>query len=92
MMRTQGHDPATVTWVGNDTDEIAVGCAAVNALVWGLGGRVVLWVGDSLTEDGYTAALHRRAEMIELAGVTRQVKTLQAALQTLTPDPRPSHE
>ncbi|HZD14852.1 MAG TPA: N-6 DNA methylase [Pseudonocardiaceae bacterium] len=93
MMRTQGHDPATVTWVGNDTDEIAVGCAAVNALVWELGERVVLWVGDSLAaEDGYTAALHRRAEMIELAGFTRQVKTLQAALETLTPDPKPSHD
>ena len=93
MMRAQGHDPATVTWVGNDTDEIAVGCAAVNALVWELGGRVVLWAGDSLTaEDGYTAALHRRAELIDLARFAHQVKTLQTALDTLTPDPQPRHD
>jgi hypothetical protein len=85
MMRAQGRDPATLTWAGNDTDEIAVGCAAVNALVWRLGGRVLLWVGDSLAaEDGYTAALRRRDELIDLAAFAHHTKALQAAMDTLT--------
>lgn len=48
VMRRGGLDPATVTWHLNDLDPMAVALAGVNALIHGLGDRVVLSVGDAL--------------------------------------------
>src|SRR5690606_16779413 len=74
-IRDQGRDPARVTWVGVDIDPLAIACAAVNAVLWGLGPRVLLGVGDALTDDWYTRALAQREETIALAD----------ALDTLNP-------
>ncbi|MFC6714282.1 N-6 DNA methylase [Branchiibius cervicis] len=47
-MRRRGLDPATVTWVLNDIDPVAVTLAGINAVVHSLGPRVVLTCGDGL--------------------------------------------
>src|SRR5215475_930372 len=47
-MRQHGQDPATVTWVAVDTDELSIACLAVNVVLWGLGHKVLLGVGNGL--------------------------------------------
>lgn len=68
-MREAGRDPEQAQWVGIDSDRLAVACLAVNVLLWGLGWRVLLAVGDSLIDP--VGALHRadaeRRETLELA-------------------------
>lgn len=84
-MRDQGRDPARATWVGVDIDPLAIACAAVNAVLWGLGPRVLLGVGDALTDDWYTRALAQREETIALAVEARRARRLLDALDTLNP-------
>ncbi|WP_433547113.1 N-6 DNA methylase [Streptomyces sp. CA-294286] len=48
QIRHQGLDPADFTWAMVDIDPIAAACAAVNAMVWGLGPRVTVACDDSL--------------------------------------------
>ncbi|WP_170119798.1 N-6 DNA methylase [Branchiibius hedensis] len=50
-MRRRGLDPATVTWVLNDIDPVAVALAGINALVHSLGPRIVLTCSDGLSRD-----------------------------------------
>lgn len=83
-MRVRGQDPAHATWVGIDIDPLAVACAAVNAVLWQLGFRVVLGVGDSLTEEATTRALHQRDEAVRIAAEARTMRRMQAALDALT--------
>ncbi|NBH06041.1 N-6 DNA methylase [Amycolatopsis sp. SID8362] len=62
----RGFDPAEMLWFGADTDELAVACAAVNGLLWELGPRVVLYVGDVLAHPNWPdEALRRRAKFLE---------------------------
>lgn len=79
-MRQLGRDPATVTWVGCDIDALAIACAAVNTLVWGLGPRVLLAVGDSLADDVLEHARRQRDELIHLADRIGRVTHLRAAI------------
>lgn len=48
VMRQNGTDPATVQWFAVDIDEAAVGCLAVNVVLWDLGRQVLLGCGDIL--------------------------------------------
>ena len=89
VMRDQGLDPATVAWVGNDIDSIAVAAAAVNSLLWGLGPNVLLWTGNSLAGDaahGYEQALAQRNELLELAALHSRIQMLNRVLTELCID------
>ncbi|WP_410633853.1 N-6 DNA methylase [Amycolatopsis sp. cmx-4-83] len=74
----RGLDPAEMLWFGADVDELAVACAAVNSLLWGLGPRVVLYVGDVLAHPNWPdEALRRRATFLE------QIDSLKPGIQAL---------
>lgn len=47
-MRRRGLNPATVTWVLNDIDPVAVALAGINAVIHDFGPNVVLRCGDGL--------------------------------------------
>jgi hypothetical protein len=66
-LRFRGLDPHHYTWLGNDIDPLATACAAVNAILWDLGPKSVIWCADSLaTEDaGLTKALAEREAVIK---------------------------
>ncbi|GAA1110035.1 MULTISPECIES: N-6 DNA methylase [Nocardiopsis] len=83
-LRDHGHDPTRVLWVGADIDPLAIACAAVNSVLWGLGPRVLLTVGDTLTDDVITRAHAQRDEALHLAREVRKARRLFAALDTLT--------
>ncbi|WP_344971222.1 N-6 DNA methylase [Salinactinospora qingdaonensis] len=87
-MREHGRDPATVTWIAVDIDEEAIACLAVNVVLWGLGPRVLLGVGDSLSHDWMERAEAERRETLELAQQVRRHKTVLRALQNLEPPDR----
>lgn len=68
VVRARGVDPATMRWFGADIDELAIAATAVNSLIWGLGPRTVLFVGDVLAHpDWPEQALHHRAEVLRTA-------------------------
>jgi hypothetical protein len=48
--REDGIDPYMIGWFGIDLDPVAVGLAALNAVVWDLGPFVWLHAGDGLTD------------------------------------------
>ncbi|WP_131102978.1 N-6 DNA methylase [Streptomonospora litoralis] len=77
-MRLEGRDPATVTWAAVDIDPLAVGCLAANVVLWELGPRVLLGVGNSLTDEWITDAQAQRRETVELARTVRTVRAMQA--------------
>lgn len=81
-MREEGRDPATVTWMAVDIDPVAVACLAANTVLWGLGPRVLLGVGNSLTDDWITVVHAQRQETTDLARQIRQVQALQALTST----------
>jgi hypothetical protein len=65
VVRAGGADPAAMIWYGADLDELAVAACAVNSLIWGLGPRIVLYVGDTLANaDWPDRALQRRASAL----------------------------
>lgn len=66
-LRAQHIDPASMLWIGGDVDEVAIACAAVNAVLWQLGPSVVLGVGDTLTDTWQTAAIAQRREVLHIA-------------------------
>jgi hypothetical protein len=49
-LRELGGDPADYEWVLIELDGLAAAAAAVNAIVWGLGSRVVVARGDALCD------------------------------------------
>ncbi|MFD6094772.1 N-6 DNA methylase [Nocardiopsis flavescens] len=67
LMRAQGRNPHDVEWVANDIDELAIACLAANSIIWDLGYKVVLAVGDTLTELPVPKAKRMRAETVGLA-------------------------
>lgn len=81
-MRATGRDPGTVTWVGADTDPVAIGSASVNAVLWGLGHKVLLGVADTLTDHWITRAAAQRRQCLNLA---RDVQATTAILAVLDP-------
>lgn len=81
-MRSNGHDPATVSWYGADIDDLAIAACAVNSLLWGLGPRILLCVTNTLTEpDWATRAEAQREELIKLAEHIRRDKLMRAAIR-----------
>ncbi|HEX5497015.1 MAG TPA: N-6 DNA methylase [Mycobacteriales bacterium] len=80
-MREHGTDPATVAWVAVDTDPLAIACLSVNTVLWGLGHRVLLAVGDCLTDDPIPRAAAQRdhtLRLVRLAGQLQAIRTLLA--------------
>jgi hypothetical protein len=84
----QGIDPARRMWVGADIDELAIACAAVNAVIWGLGRNVVLGVGDILAEYPVPAAVAQRTDALAVmaklrssAALLEYSRRLEAALR-----------
>ncbi|MFC7593575.1 hypothetical protein ACFQYP_65105 [Nonomuraea antimicrobica] len=63
LMRMRGHDPHQFGWSMGEIDPIAAACAAVNAIVWDLGGNVLIHVGDTLAigNGPSRAYAHRKA-------------------------------
>jgi hypothetical protein len=85
-MRETDRDPATVRWVGCDIDELAVACATVNSMIWGLGHDILFYAGNALTEDGLTVALAQRDELRQIAA---DIRWFQRALSLLEAEPDP---
>ncbi|NIJ10533.1 hypothetical protein FHU38_000877 [Saccharomonospora amisosensis] len=81
-MREKGRDPTTVTWAGCDIDELAIAACAVNSILWGLGTRMLLYVGDTLAEGDWTTRAHQqRAEILRVAEAVRRDKQMIAAVR-----------
>ncbi|CAO5150945.1 site-specific DNA-methyltransferase (adenine-specific) [Frankia sp. AiPs1] len=83
-LRAQGTDPASLLWFGGDVDETAIACAAVNAVLWGLGRHVVLGVGDSLTDSWQETALAQRREVLQIARQLRAAALAADLIGALT--------
>jgi hypothetical protein len=83
VMREQGRDPGTVRWVGCDVDPIAVACATVNSMIWGLGHDIVFHVGNAFTPGWETVALAQRAELRRLATEVERGRGLLALLRSI---------
>lgn len=80
-MRQLGRDPSTVEWWAVDVDELAMACLTVNAVLWGLGNKVVLGVGNGLTDEWIPRALGERRETLGLATAVRSVTRLELLLR-----------
>jgi hypothetical protein len=80
-MRELNRDPSTVEWWAVDVDALAVACLAVNAVLWELGHKVVLGVGNGLTDDWIPRALGERCEGLELAAAIRRDKLMVDAVR-----------
>lgn len=66
VVRSRGLDPADMVWFGADVDELAIAASAVNSMIWGLGPRVFLYVGDVLAHPHWAdEARLRRARFLE---------------------------
>ncbi|WP_030660343.1 N-6 DNA methylase [Streptomyces rimosus] len=79
-LREKHLDPADFQWSMCDIDEIAAACAAVNAIIWGLGPRVTVACADILTnpraiED---AVEHARAVIEHRNSVLGKAKVIAA--------------
>ncbi|RSM34824.1 hypothetical protein DMA12_46785 [Amycolatopsis balhimycina DSM 5908] len=78
VVRSRGLDPADMSWFGADVDDLAIAAAAVNGLIWGLGPRVYLYVGDILTHPRWAdEACARQATFLE------EVKSLNKGIKVL---------
>lgn len=83
-VRAQGQDPTRLMWVGSDLDPLAIACTAMNSLLWGLGPRVLLMVGDVLTDEVIRTAYAQRREVLDHARQVRSDARLKAAFRALT--------
>ena len=79
-MRAAGRDPRTVQWAGCDIDAMAVACATVNSMIWGLGTDILFYVGNTLTEDWKAAAAAQRDELRSIAADVERCRALMALL------------
>lgn len=77
VMRQRGLDLTTVSWFGVDVDELAVAACAINAVTWQLGTRVVLGVGNSLTEQVIDQAVKQREETLAIVNTARSLHALR---------------
>ncbi|HWD81434.1 MAG TPA: N-6 DNA methylase, partial [Kribbella sp.] len=78
VIRSRGVDPADMLWFGADVDELAVAATAVNGLIWGLGPRVVLHVGEVLADPDWADRAYRRRALF-----LNQIESLNAGLAAL---------
>ncbi|MGW3993232.1 N-6 DNA methylase [Amycolatopsis sp. NPDC004772] len=78
VVRSRGLDPADMVWFGADVDDLAIAAAAVNSMIWGLGPRVFLYVGDVLAHPHWAdeARLRRARFLEELDSLNNGVKLL----------------
>jgi hypothetical protein len=91
-LRERGLDPADFQWSMCDVDEIAAACAAVNAIIWGLGPRVTVACDNSLAnpnaiEDAWKQArsvIEHRDEVLGKARVIAAVRQAQHLLEQTT--------
>lgn len=84
VMRSNGQDPATVSWYGADIDDLAIAACAVNSLLWRLGPRILLCVANTLSEgDWATRAEAQRGEVVKLAETVRRDKLMLAAVRAV---------
>jgi hypothetical protein len=82
-MREQGRDPRTMRWIGGDIDEMAVACATVNSMIWGLGTDIVFHVGNTLEPGWREKALAQRAELVRLAADLLRDRAIIAILESI---------
>jgi hypothetical protein len=75
-MRELGRDPTTIRWLGCDIDEIAVACATVNSMIWGLGSDIAFYAGNALVDDWRTAAIGQRDKLRQIAAEVVRFKQL----------------
>ncbi|GAB3890090.1 hypothetical protein GCM10029964_061020 [Kibdelosporangium lantanae] len=68
--------------MGCDIDEMAVACATVNSMIWGLGEDILFYAGDILlTPDWKTIARERRDELRTLAADIERYQALFGLLE-----------
>ncbi|GJF30317.1 hypothetical protein KNE206_30170 [Kitasatospora sp. NE20-6] len=84
-LRELGGDPADYEWVLIELDALAAAAAAVNAIVWGLGPRVVVARGDALrdpqvAERAGAARSQLRAERDRLLSCVAAIEGVGAAI------------
>lgn len=83
-LRRRGANPADYEWYGSDVDALAIAGCAVNAVLWGLGPKVVLGVADSLTEPDWTRqAMRMRQETIDVAHNAKRFTRVLAAVRDI---------
>lgn len=82
-LRASGRDPATVEWIGGDIDEIAVACATVNSMSWGLGHQIVFRAGDTLDKNWEELARTQRDQLRDVAAGIERDRRLIALLRSL---------
>ncbi|GCD35721.1 hypothetical protein OEIGOIKO_03467 [Streptomyces chrestomyceticus JCM 4735] len=82
-LREKGLDPADFQWSMCDIDEIAAACAAVNAIVWGLGPRVTVACADTLANPRAIeeAARHARSVIEHRDSILGKAKLIAAVRQ-----------
>lgn len=90
VLREAGRSPSEIGWFMQDVDEAAAACCAVNAIVWDLGPRVLVYCGDILTTpDGWERADADRREILahhaRVVGAALPVARIQRALAPLDP-------
>lgn len=88
-IRRLGGDPADYQWVMGDIDSLAVACAASNAIIWGLGRRVLVYRADALAEpDAPMRAAATRTAVLEhhhrVVTTAMPVAVMKMALTTYT--------
>lgn len=84
-IRHMGGEPSHYRWFMQEINPISAACAAVNAIIWGLGPNVLVYCGNTLTEpDGAQQAATTRRDVLEHhAGIVRAARLL-AATRSLT--------
>ncbi len=82
-MREAGDDPATVTWSAVDIDSMAVAACAINVCLWELGPKVLLGVGNGLTDGWIDQAVAERREAIDAAETALALREARQALSLL---------
>jgi hypothetical protein len=75
-MRELGRNPTTIRWIGCDIDELAVACATVNSMMWGLGSDIAFYVGNALVDDYKTAAIGQRDKLRQIAAEVVRFKRM----------------
>jgi hypothetical protein len=81
-MRAAGRDPQAVQWVGCDIDEMAVACAVVNSLIWGLGDDILFYAGSTFAGDWKGVARAQRDELRNLAANVDRYRKVLDLLRT----------
>lgn len=82
-LRAAGHDPSKARWEAVDLDATVVALLAVNIHLWGLGRKVLLGVGDCLTDDWRPQAIAERRAAISAATTARDLRLLRADMKAL---------